>query len=270
VREVATYVGLVATMVVGLAVFLRGAGDLAPMVSMATPLVAVGAITVFRTPRGERRPLWGSFGLGRAGWRSWPAAGLISVLAVFVLPFGVAVAMGSAGFLPLSSIDVPTAAFRLAVGLATMTVIALSEELGWRSYLLPRMQLLMPRRRAALAVGLLHGLFHLPLILLTTTYDSVGSRWVVAPLVVLSLTAAGVFYAWLKDRSGSIWPVAFAHATVNVFIDGLGLVVVVAPVALAYTATESGVVTFASIAAVAALLLARGRTWQAPRTSSGR
>ena len=132
------------------------------------------------------------------------------------------------------------------------------------------MQVLLPRRRAAVAVGFLHGLFHLPLILLTSTYDNVGSRWVVAPMVVLSITAAGVFYAWLKDRSGSIWPVAFAHATVNVFIDGLGLVVAVAPVALAYTATESGVATFVSIAGVAALLLARGRTWQAPRTSSGR
>lgn len=266
----ATYVGLVATMVVGFALALGGAGDLAPMLSMTTPLLAVGAITVFRTPRGARRALWGTFGLRRAGWRSWPAAGLISVLAAFVLPFGAAGVLGSADVVPLSEIDIATAAFRLVLGLSTMTVIALTEEIGWRSYLLPRMQALLPRSRAAVAVGFLHGLFHLPLILLTSTYDNVGSRWVVAPMVVLSITAAGVFYAWLKDRSGSIWPVAFAHATVNVFIDGLGLVVAVAPVALAYTATESGVVTFASIAGVAALLLVRGRTWQAPRTSSGR
>jgi uncharacterized protein len=265
-----TYVGLVAAMVVGIALALGGTGDLAPMVSMGTPLLAVGIITLFRTPPGSRRALWGTFGLRRAGWRSWPAAGLLSVLVAFVVPFGAALALGSADVLPLSSINAPTAALRLVIGLATMTVIALSEEIGWRSYLLPRMQEVLPRRRAALAVGFLHGLFHLPLILLTSTYDSVGSRWVVAPMVMLSLTGAGVFYAWLKDRSGSIWPVAFAHGTVNVFIDGLGLIVVVAPVALAYTATESGVVTFASVAAAAALLLARGRTWQAPRTSSGR
>jgi membrane protease YdiL (CAAX protease family) len=123
------------------------------------------------------------------------------------------------------------------------------------------MQMLLPRRRAAVAVGFVHGLFHLPLILLTSTYDSVGSRWVVAPLVLLSVTSAGVFYAWLKDRSGSVWPVAFAHATVNVFVDGSGLIVVVAPVALAYTATESGLATFAAITSLAAVLLVRGRTW---------
>ena len=269
-RDVVTYVGLVASMVVGLAFVLRGAGDLAPMLSMTTPLVAVCAITLFRTPQGARRALWGTFGLRSAGWRSWPAAGLISVLAVFVVPFGAAGLLGSAGVVPLSEINIPTALFRLVLGLSTMTVIALTEEIGWRSYLLPRMQMVLPRRRAALAVGFLHGLFHLPLILLTSTYDSVGSRWVVAPMVVLSLTASGVFYAWLKDRSGSVWPVAFAHATVNVFVDGLGLVVAVAPVTLAYTATESGVVTFACVATVAALLLARGRTWRAPRASTGR
>jgi membrane protease YdiL (CAAX protease family) len=264
-REAATYLGLVATMVLTIAVTLSGAGDLAPLLSMGTPVVAVGLITALRTPRGARRELWGTFGLRHAGWRSWPAAFVISVVSVFIVPFGVADVWGSARFIDGSSINVPSAAINLVMGLATVTLMAMAEEIGWRSYLLPRMQALLPRRRAAVAVGFAHGLFHLPLILLTSTYDSVGSRWVVAPVVVLSLTAAGVFYAWLKDRSGSVWPVAFAHGTVNVFIDGSGLVVVLAPVALAYTATESGLATLGAITAISAILLVRGRTWGAGR-----
>jgi membrane protease YdiL (CAAX protease family) len=238
------------------------AGMLTPLITMGTPLLTVGLITLLRTPRGSRRALWGTFGLRHAGWRSWPAAFALSVMAVFAIPFGVADLLGSAHFVDWSSVDVPAAAVNLVTALAMVTLMAMTEEIGWRSYLLPRMQMLVPRRHAAVAVGFVHGLFHLPLILLTSTYDSVGSRWVVAPLVLLSLTSAGVFYAWLKDRSGSVWPVAFAHATVNVFIDGSGLVVVTAPVALAYTATESGLVTFGAITAVAAVLLVRGRTWQ--------
>jgi membrane protease YdiL (CAAX protease family) len=269
-REAATYLGLVAAMVVGIALAIPDAAYLAPVLSMGTPLIAVGLITLFRTPRGARRTLWGTFGLRRAGWRSWPAAFVLSVVAVFVVPFGVASLLGSAHFIPLSSIDVPIAAIRLAVGLATMTLIAMAEEIGWRSYLLPRMQELLPRRRAAVVVGFCHGLFHLPLILFTSTYDSVGSRWVVAPMVLLSLTSAGVLYAWLKNRSGSVWPVAFAHATVNVFIDGSGLVVILAPIALAYTATESGLVTFVAVTALAAVLLVRGRTWGATQTGARR
>jgi uncharacterized protein len=253
-------------MVVSIALAIPNAAIVAPTLSMATPLIAVGLITLFRTPRGARRALWGTFGLGRAGWRSWPAAFALALLAVFIVPFGVADLLGSADFISPSSINLPIAAVRLVVGLATVTLMAMAEEIGWRSYLLPRMQMLLPRRRAAIVVGFCHGLFHLPLICFTSTYDSVGSRWVVAPMVLLSLTSAGVFYAWLKDRSGSVWPVAFAHATVNVFIDGSGLIVILTPVALAYTATESGLVTFAATTALAAVLLVRGRTWGATQT----
>ena len=266
--EVGIYIGLVLSMVFGIALTMSTSDVLAPQLSMVTPLIAVGLITLFRTPRGARRALWGTFGLRHAGWRNWPAAFALSFIAVFVVPFAVAHRLGSADFIGWSSIDVPTAAIRLLVMLAMLTIMALTEEIGWRSYLLPRMQMLLTRRGAAIAVGLVHGLFHLPLILFTSTYDSVGSRWVVAPLVVLSLTSAGVFYAWLKDRSCSVWPVAFAHATVNVFIDGSGLIVILAPVALAYTATESGLATFAAITAIAALLLVRGRTWGASRTTT--
>ncbi len=267
-REAAIYIGLVLTMVLGIALTMSSFGILAPQLSMVTPLIAVGLITLFRTPRGSRRALWGTFGLRHAGWRSWPAAFAISVVAAFAVPFGVADLLGSAHFIDWSSINVPKAALSLVVMLAILTIMALTEEIGWRSYLLPRMQMLLPRRRAAVAVGFVHGLFHLPLILFTSTYDNVGSRWVVAPMVLLSVTSAGVFYAWLKDRSRSVWPVAFAHATVNVFIDGSGLIVILTPLALAYTATESGLVTFAAITTIAALLLVRGRTWGAAQTAT--
>ena len=267
-REAAIYIGLVLTMVLGIALTMSSFGILAPQLSMVTPLIAVGLITLFRTPRGARRALWGTFGLRHAGWRSWPAAFALSVVAAFAVPFGVADLLGSAHFIDWSSINVPKAALSLVVMLAILTIMALTEEIGWRSYLLPRMQVLLPRRRAAVAVGLVHGLFHLPLILFTSTYDNVGSRWIVAPMVLLSVTSAGVFYAWLKDRSRSVWPVAFAHATVNVFIDGSGLIVILTPLALAYTATESGLVTFAAITTIAALLLVRGRTWGAAQTAT--
>ena len=62
-----------------------------------------------------------------------------------------------------------------------MTVLFLGEELGWRGYMLPRIQQLTSRRRAALVTGFFHGCFHLPLILIATTYDEFGSRWIVAP-----------------------------------------------------------------------------------------
>ena len=121
-----------------------------------------------------------------------------------------------------------------------------------------------------MTTGLLHGLFHLPLILLTTTYDSVGSRYLVAPTVVLTIICAGVFYAWLRDRSGSIWPVAIAHNAANTAFDlGAATAVTGSPAILAYVAGESGIATLLIVAAFAALLLARASIWRRPTRVAG-
>ena len=108
-----------------------------------------------------------------------------------------------------------------------MSVLFLSEEIGWRAYMLPRVQQLTSRRRAAVLTGFVHGCFHLPLILIATTYDQHGSRWLVAPMVVATITAGGVFYAYLWDRSHSVWPAAIAHGAVNTMF-GIGAGAVVA------------------------------------------
>ena len=144
-----------------------------------------------------------------------------------------------------------------------MTVVYLGEEIGWRGYLLPRVQQLTTRRRAAVVTGLCHGVFHLPLILIATTYDPHGSRWLVAPVAVLTIAAGGVFYAYLRDRSDSIWPVAIAHNAANtLFTIGAASVVARSEAELAYVAGETGLATLASVVIVAAILLARARVWR--------
>ena len=261
-RQALVFVGLVFAIVVATALALPHApGVTTPLLAMQTPVFVVLLIVVFGTRRDRRRDLVRSLGLWPLGLRSWPLTVGVCALTILVVPYGVALAVGTGHLVPTGGGALADLALNLAVNVVTMTVLVLGEEIGWRGYLLPRVQVVVPRRWAALVVGFVHGVFHLPLILLTTTYDSVGSRWVVAPMVVVTLTAAGVLYAWLRDRSGSVWPVALAHATVNTLIDGAGLVVATAPVALAYTAGESGVATLGAVAVVAAVLLVRGSTW---------
>ncbi len=168
---------------------------------------------------------------GGSACAAGPPRSLISAAIVFVVPYGVADLLGSADFKPLSSLRRGLAERRdrpRSSSIAFVTLLALTEEIGWRGYLLPRVQTMVSKRRAALVVGFIHGMFHVPLMVFTTTYNSIGSRWIVVPTVVVTLTAAGVFYAWLKDRSGSVWPVAVAHGTVNVLIDGTAYAVVLA------------------------------------------
>jgi membrane protease YdiL (CAAX protease family) len=260
-RQSLLFLGLVYAMVLAVALTLSHAA-FAPLPSMVTPVVAVALITFLGTPRGQRRALWASVGLRHLGLRSWPVAFFASVLIILVVPYGVAALLGSVTWVSVPSYGWLGWGLNLVTGLAVVTLLALTEEIGWRGYLLPRVQTLVSRRWAAVVVGFVHGLFHLPLILLTQSYDSVGSRWIVAPVVVATITAGGVLYAWLKDRSGSVWPVAFAHAAVNTLLEGAGLVTVVSPLALAYTAGESGLVTLAAVIAFAAVLLVRGGTFR--------
>ncbi|WP_432879738.1 CPBP family intramembrane glutamic endopeptidase [Kribbella sp. CA-245084] len=232
------------------------------LLSVMVPTVAVGILTFTITPRGSRRRLWREIGLGRAGFRSWPAAIVVPLL-LCGGAYGTALLIG-AGHLHVGAISASAVA-NLVVAFVVPTVIILGEEIGWRGYLLPRFQQLTGRRRAAVITGFAHGLFHLPLILIATTYDTGGARWIVAPCAVLTITAAGVLYAWLRDRSNSVWPVAIAHNAANTVFDlGASAVVATSGSSLAYVAGETGFATLGACVVVALVLLRWARVWRTP------
>jgi membrane protease YdiL (CAAX protease family) len=262
-REVTTYLVLAFSLAIGIAVAIPHAG-VNVLLSAFAPIGALVAITFTTTPRGRRRAMWAEFGLNRTGKHTWAVALLVPML-LAGSAYGVAVLVDVAELrdIDLTSSGVAFWSLNLATSLAFMTVLFLAEELGWRGYMLPRMQQLTSRRRAALLTGFVHGCFHLPLILIATTYDEHGSRWVVAPLVVATITMGGVFYAYLWNRGGSVWPVAMAHGTVNIaFGLGAGAVVATSEADLAYIAGESGIATFAAVAVVGAAFLARAQIWR--------
>lgn len=133
--------------------------------------------------------------------------------------------------------------------------VSLTEEIGWRGYLLPRLQTL-GLRRALLLSGLLHGVWHLPVILLTSLYHPEGSRFVVIPVFLVLVTALGVFLGWLRLRTGSVWPPVLAHSANNVGLSWLSLFVVGDAVMIQYIA-EEGLVHMVAYIAVAAAILFR-------------
>jgi membrane protease YdiL (CAAX protease family) len=95
--------------------------------------------------------------------------------------------------------------------------IMLGEELGWRGYLLPK---LMPLggRKAVLLIGVIHGAWHWPFFPMGYNYgfDRFGLPLVAAALLYLVVVILfSTFFAWLTLRSGSVWPAALAHGTIN-------------------------------------------------------
>ena len=84
-----------------------------------------------------------------------------------------------------------------------------------------------------------------------------------APMVVAVITAGGVFYAYLWDRSHSVWPAAIAHGAENtMFSMGAAAVVTGSEDNLAYVAGESGIATFTVVAVSAVIFLARAKVWR--------
>jgi membrane protease YdiL (CAAX protease family) len=234
------------------------------LISMFTPLIAVMLMFFVVTRDGYSRAGWLSLGLHHPGLRSWGLAVLMPLLAI-------GGAYGAAWIIGVGQLNMPggremvTLPVKLIISIAFGALLgALGEEVGWRGYLLPH---LMPlgRTRAMLLTGFLHGVWHLPVMLFTPFYHGLGDRFIVVSLFLLSITAAGVFYGYLRLTSNSIWPVAIAHRAVNTFWDQFTtLTIPVSPLALEYLAGESGVFTLIGIIVIAYWLLSRLNQQQAP------
>jgi membrane protease YdiL (CAAX protease family) len=224
---------------------------------MFAPLIAVLAMFFVMTRDGFSKPAWQSLGLHRAGVRSWGLA-ILAPAAVLAIAYGLAWSLGIGQFTwpgahPIT--DLP--ASRIVMGVGLSLLLSFGEEIGWRGYLLPRL-LSLGRTRALLVSGLLHGLFHLPLILLTPFYHGLGSRWIVVPLFLLALTIAGVWYGYLRLTSQSVWPAAIAHTSLNLFVEQFrNVTIAVSPLALEYLVGESGVFTLVGLIVAASWLVSR-------------
>lgn len=269
-REVVAYLALTYALATAIVVVLPHAGINA-LLSVLVPTVTVTVLTFTLVPRGRRRALWGTFGLQRSGRATWLSATLVPVV-LCAGAYAVAVLVG-AGRLQVDPTDADLAwVVDLVVSLVVGTAFILGEEIGWRGFLLPRVQQLVPdKRRAALLTGFAHGCFHLPLILIGTTYDNQVPGWVAAPTAVALITAGGVFYAWIWDRSRSVWAVSIAHNTVNTVFDlGAAAVVATGGANVAYIAGETGVATLGVVVVLAVLLLRYARVWRTSTSTSER
>jgi membrane protease YdiL (CAAX protease family) len=235
-------------------------------VAMLTPLVAVVLMLFVVTRDGYTREGLKSLGLHRIGLRAWPVAILVP-LAVLGAAYGLVWATGLANFtvpealaeqgagvgvplwlwVPIATILGPM----LTLGL----VLSLGEELGWRGYLLPRLESL-GAWAAVLLTGFLHALFHLPIIFLTTLYHPGANKLVLVPLFVLSLTVVGTFLGYLRLSTGSVWPAVLGHSAHNsVWAAFSALSAGSTPLASEYLAGESGVLVILGYAALGGWLM---------------
>lgn len=226
------------------------AGSLANLIFISTPWL--GNVITRLVTREGRKNLMLRPNL-RRGWQYYLALWLLPFLAVimgaalFYLLFPQSFDPGLGQVLKLvansPSATVDPWLIMLSITLSIMfvsaainTVVSFSEEFGWRAYLFPK---LMERindaersgagaedhthvsglnsagaRKAAVLVGVIHGVWHWPLIIMSASLIP-GVTFFTLLAYLLFVSALSVLLSWGTLRSGSVWPAALGHGTVN-------------------------------------------------------
>lgn len=223
---------------------------------MFSPTLSVLLMMLVVTHDGYSANSWRSLGLHRAGFGSWGFA-ILGPLVMMSTVYGLVWGSGLGHTFMPSGYTLVGIPLEFIVQLVISSLFALGEEIGFRGYLLPRLTHL-GTAKALLVSGLLHGLWHFPLMWLTPVYPVLGSWMILAPVILLTLTTGGVFFGYLQLTSKSVWPATVAHGTMNTLFTMFALfTVTTSPLALEYLAGETGVLTLMATSLTAIYLVHR-------------
>ena len=105
---------------------------------------------------------------------------------------------------------------------ATATLImriatALGEEIGWRGFLVPELAKQLSFTKLSLLSGSIWAAWHAPLLLFAD-YNAGTNRWYAMTCFAVMIVSSSFIFAWLRLKSGSLWPAAVLHASHNLFV----------------------------------------------------
>jgi uncharacterized protein len=179
----------------------------------------------------------------RIGLRRYLAALALTTLA----PLAVAISILMGGATPVVDTTILGVLFLLFLfAFHIFPGSALGEELGWRGFALPRMQVRNSALKASLIIGILWGPWHLPLWLRGIESHQIS---LYIPFVIMVI-ATSVICTWLYNNTGgSLFIIVLYHAAVN-----LPITVLISPLGSQQTQPFLIYVALTVIAAVAVVI----------------
>ena len=157
------------------------------------------------------------------GW-TWRRDTTRWAVLAYLLPLGYALVaygvvwLAGLGGMDLGRFRVNPAMFVL-YGTAMSLLSATGEELGWRGFLVPALATRMSFARTGLVSGAIWAAWHVPLIV-GADYNGGTPAWYSVLCFAVMVVALGIPFAWLRLRSGSVWPAAILHASHNLYVQG--------------------------------------------------
>jgi membrane protease YdiL (CAAX protease family) len=137
--------------------------------------------------------------------------------------FGFAVQRVASWHLPISGTPLSVLAYVVVVGTAGMvlnSVAALGEEIGWRGFLVPELAKVTSFGRVGFLSGLIWASWHVPLIV-GADYHGRNPAWYSLLCFGIMVVAMGYVAAWIRLKSGSVWPAMLFHASHNLFVQAI-------------------------------------------------
>jgi len=111
-------------------------------------------------------------------------------------------------------------AMQATSGFLFPAIFALGEELGWRGLLVPELSKITGFAQLSLISAFIWAVYHAPLLFFAG-YHSAAPKWYAFLVFAVGVTASSFIYAWLRLKSGSVWPAVIIHASHNLFIQGV-------------------------------------------------
>ena len=205
------------------------------------------------------------FGPGRPVWL---LIALLLPLAYALPPYLLAWGAGLGAFVPSRWPDVLPYGLHATGALSGLALIltagffdkisrALGEEIGWRGLLVPELLKVTSFRTTALVSGIIWALWHFPLIIFAD-YKAAGTPVAFQLACFAAMVVGSSFlYAWLRMRSGSVWPAAVLHASHNLLVQSVLDQATVNKAGAFYLTTEFGAGIALCTALVAWLILGK-------------
>ncbi len=155
------------------------------------------------------------FGLGW-GKTKWQLVAIFLPILVGLLMFGYVWISGNAAFNYGDAAEMFSIAFIPAIlsALAFNLFAAFGEELGWRGLLVPELAKFMTFTKLAILSSIIWTLWHFPIIIFGN-YSGAGGLAYSLIVFVPQVVGAGVFLAWIRLKSGSVWSAVLFHGIWN-------------------------------------------------------
>ena len=185
-------------------------GPAATLGTMLTPMITAFIMRVFVSKEGVK----GSLGLLRS-----PKYYLAALILPAVFVTAVVLIVQALGLGEFRWSEATWSVFLMLLVIALpVTLFTFGEEYGWRGYLLPRL-LSLGEIRASVLLGVIWGVWHLPLIMAGLNYPGVNV-WLAIIIFTFVTVALSFTYTWFYvASSGSVLVAAVFHASTNQFSD---------------------------------------------------